>query len=437
MTDLLQVLPDFDTKPYTHLLPSLDKSLITTNDLLTLDAADVGKRAQLPPGELRKLTDAVVSGLHRGLGFGGEEAAGNAFLAGLGHGDASQSEWSCISTLDETLDAALGGGIPRGYLVEVTGESGAGKTQLLLTLLLSSQLSPPHGLAKSAVYISTEAVLATSRLAQLLSSHPALASLPPADKPSLSRVLSIQTPDLESQEHILRYQLPVAIKKHGVGLVILDSVAANYRAEFEKKGARNGAASMAKRGTQLVQLGALLRELARTEGVAIVVANQVADRFTKPPSAASSNAVSRTTSSNSQGNGRDNTPQPTNPASQFEGSLVLSPDPLALDHQQRWFTGWGDMQYEPQHFQKTPSLGLVWTNQLACRIALIKQPVFSNRPLIHTVNGEDQWNEEENHISKWRRWFKVVFAPWTAPSDGKGIEFEIQKSGIRHVAEEK
>jgi DNA repair protein RAD57 len=318
---------------------------------------------------------------------------------------------------------------------KLTSLSGAGKTQLLLTLLLAAQLAPPHGLAKSAVYISTEAVLATTRLAQLLSSHPALATLAPDEKPSLSRVLSIQTPDLESQEHILRYQLPVAIKKHHVGLVILDSVAANYRAEFEKKGARNGAASMAKRGGQLVQLGALLRDLARTEGIAIVVANQVADRFTRPPSATSSNAVSRTTSTNSQGNDLDLTPQPSM-ASQPEGRLVLSPDPLALDHQQKWFTGWGDQQYEPENTQKTPSLGLVWTNQLACRIALIKKPVLASKPPTTMVNGEERWNEEEVHIAKWRRWFKVVFAPWAPPSDGRGVEFEIAKSGIRNVAKD-
>lgn len=319
--------------------------------------------------------------------------------------------------------------------IELTLSSGAGKTQLLLTLLLAAQLPPPYGLGKSAVYISTEAILSTTRLAQLLASHPVLASVAQDAKPSLSRVLSIQTPDLESQEHILRYQLPVAIKKHRVGLVIIDSVAANYRAEFEKKGG-NGAASMARRGTQLVQLGALLRELARTEGIAVVVANQVADRFTRSPSAASSNAVSRTTSTNSQGNARELTPQPTM-ASQPEAGLLLSPDPLTLDHQQKWFTGWGDQQYEPEQSQKTPSLGLVWTNQLACRIALIKKPVFANRQPITIVNGEEQWNEEENHISKWRRWCKVVFAPWTPPSDGRGVEFEITKSGLKHIAKEK
>lgn len=437
MTDLLHVLPDFDASPYTHLLPSLDKALVTVNDLLTLDAADLAKRAQVPPGELRKLVEAAVLALHRQLGFGAEEAVGTtAYLPALGNPGPSQSEseWSCISTLDDQLDAALGGGIPPGYLVEVTGESGVGKTQFLLTLLLSSQLPPPRGLAKSAIYISTEAVLATTRLAQLLASHPVLAACSDADKPSLSRILSIQTPDLEVQEHILRYQLPVAIQKHNIGLIILDSVAANYRAEFEKKGDKNGIASMARRSTQLLQLGALLRDLARTEGVAVVVANQVADRFTRPPSTMSSNTVSRNTSTNSQSNVREGTPQPSNPASQLDSSMLLSPEPLALDHQQRWFTGWGDTLHEPDHVQKTPSLGLVWTNQLACRIALIKLPVFANRPLIHAVNSQDQWNEEGTHISKWRRWCKVVFAPWAAPSEGRGTEFEITKSGIRHVA---
>jgi len=125
MTDLLQVLPDFDQKPYTHLLPSLDKALITTNDLLTLDAGDVAKRAQVPAGELRKLADGIVVALHRQLGFGGTEAeaAGNEILSSKeGIATKEKDTWTCISTLDEKLDAALGGGIPRGYLVEITGE---------------------------------------------------------------------------------------------------------------------------------------------------------------------------------------------------------------------------------------------------------------------------------------------------------------------------
>jgi DNA repair protein RAD57 len=112
---------------------------------------------------------------------------------------------------------------------------------------------------------------------------------------------------------------------------------------------------------------------------------------------------------------------------------MLSPDPLALDHQQCWFTGWGDIQSDAPNSLKTPSLGLVWTNQIACRIALTKKVVLASRPLVVTVNGEDQWNEDEAHISKWRRWLKVVFAPWAPPSEGRGVEYELLKTGIRCV----
>lgn len=320
----------------------------------------------------------------------------------------------------------------------LTSDSGAGKTQLLLTLLLSVQLPWPTGLGKSAIYISTEAQLATNRLTQLLATHPALASLAPTEKPSLSRILSIQCPDLESQEHILRYQLPVAITRNNVGLVILDSVAANYRAEFEKRGDKNGLASMAQRSAQLVELGTHLRDLACTHGIAVVVANQVADRFSRPPSV----PASRQLSSNSQASDGASTPvvpsgalstaisDPSTPAAD---RIILSADPLALDHQQNWFTGWGDTQKDASHMLKTPSLGHVWTNQLSARIALLKRPVYGSRPLIVTVNGEDQFNDEEVQISKWRRWMKVVFAPWAPPSEGRGIEYEISPRGLRHI----
>lgn len=118
MTDLLHVLPDFDTTRFAHLLPSLDKALISTNDLVTLEPTNVAKRAQVPAGELRKLVDALVPALHHHLGFGAEEPRSTAFLSASGHASAPRA----ISTLDDELDQALRGGIRPGYLVEVTGE---------------------------------------------------------------------------------------------------------------------------------------------------------------------------------------------------------------------------------------------------------------------------------------------------------------------------
>jgi DNA repair protein RAD57 len=114
--DLLQACPALDTAPFSHLLPSLDRALVTTNDLLTLDAQDVAKRAQVPAQDLKRLADAVLVALHRDLGFGLEED-NHALLP-----PAEDVAWTAISTLDNGLDQALGGGIPPGYLVEVTGE---------------------------------------------------------------------------------------------------------------------------------------------------------------------------------------------------------------------------------------------------------------------------------------------------------------------------
>jgi hypothetical protein len=122
MTDLLQVLPDLDTKPYSHLLPKLERCLVSVNDLLTLEPAQVAKHAQLPAGDLKKLRDDIVGELHRHLGFGGEERPGHRTPAVPGDARELETGWRCIATLDEKLDAALGGGIPVGHLVEITGE---------------------------------------------------------------------------------------------------------------------------------------------------------------------------------------------------------------------------------------------------------------------------------------------------------------------------
>jgi DNA repair protein RAD57 len=130
MTDLLQVLVDFPTAKFSHLLPSLDKALVTTSDLLTLDTVDVAKRAQLPPAEVAKLADAILKALHGELGVDGVEhkkhTEGDKEDQKGGHGlgvhELESREWRTISTLDRRIDEALGGGLPTGYVTEITGE---------------------------------------------------------------------------------------------------------------------------------------------------------------------------------------------------------------------------------------------------------------------------------------------------------------------------
>lgn len=280
--------------------------------------------------------------------------------------------------------------------------SGSGKTQFLLSLLLAVQLDKPIGLKKRAVYISTEHPLATGRLSQLIECHPYLSSLPADQAPSLENVLSVNAMDLESQDHIINYQLPVAVSRYDAGLVIIDSITSNYRAEHSS----NNMLTMSNRSTELAKLGQVLRNLAAKENIAIVVANQVSDRFEPVDSGADSafrpgfpavlsqsTALAARESTNSSPLSRsrvdsgfaENLISSSSPASsqfagqeddQFDGSYIIGNPArnsiLSLLHQERFFTGWGDGLYS-EASPKTPALGFFWSTQIACRIALKKE----------------------------------------------------------------
>ncbi|KAG4221088.1 hypothetical protein PC116_g30435, partial [Phytophthora cactorum] len=153
MTDLSRILPDFPIGRYANLLPAIEKHGLTTADLLTLQVPDIGKRTQLPLLDIKRLCAAVLEALHVDLGVSDKQQqqqqqqqkqkqdakSDEPKRSVLRHtgSELLAKPWNAISTLDDDLDRALGGGIPTGYITEITGESGAGKTQFLLTLLLA------------------------------------------------------------------------------------------------------------------------------------------------------------------------------------------------------------------------------------------------------------------------------------------------------------
>ncbi|KAL7624339.1 DNA repair protein rhp57 [Parahypoxylon ruwenzoriense] len=483
MTDLSRILPDFPVSRYANLLPTIEKHQLTTNDLLILHVADICKRTQLPLLDVKRLCAAVLDALHQDLGVSDrqqqrkdEPGTGD---KGPSSGPGVSSSLKLkqtgtqllakphrfISTLDDDLDRALGGGVPTGYVTEITGESGTGKTQFLLTLLLACQLPPPRGLGRPALYISTEAPLSTRRLSQMLAHNPCLAQAAASSsgsrKPSLDGIIATVTPDLESQDHILSYQVPVEIARRGVGLLVLDSVAANYRAEFER-GPASSKNNMAARSHELARLGHLLHELARKHDLAVVVANQVADRFASSaakgsgisssglPPPFSLPRISQESPLAARSRGGPLVPAPSlsglEPPSSGTAELLAlamrssmpepppedppAPPALLLDHQQRWFTGWGD-DIQHDHNLKTPSLGLVWSTQIAARIALSRRPVYGRKEVIEDGDGEST-----TMLKTWRRWMKVVFAPHvagTGPGLEDAVEFEVTMGGLRAI----
>lgn len=212
--------------------------------------------------------------------------------------------------------------------------------------------------------------------------------------------------DLESQDHILNYQLPVAIARYNVGLVVIDSITSNYRAEHSS----NNILALSARSTELAKLGYMLRNLAAKEGIAIVLANQVSDRFEPEPvnggptprsgfpsilSQNSAMAARETGAASPMPRNRMNAPDQQFSSTQIPSSSPISSSPyhapdderfdgsylienparndiLSLVHQEKFFTGWGDGFYSDPS-PKTPALGFFWSTQIACRIALKKE----------------------------------------------------------------
>ena len=131
MTDLLHIIPDFPIKSYDHLIPRLEQHLVTTIDLLTLDAVEIHKRTKLGLVDIQRLAAHVTAVLQQQLDLRveDEQRFKATFRREGKNGDILRrpgsdlvKAWSTISTLDEEVDAILGGGIPASYITEITGE---------------------------------------------------------------------------------------------------------------------------------------------------------------------------------------------------------------------------------------------------------------------------------------------------------------------------
>ena len=376
--------------PSNRVVQALDNTGLQVVDLLTLDVFEIHRRTQLSVIDVQNLVRDVITAL---TGTIEEECTKTA--------EERNAELEFLTTGDETIDQLLGGGIPTGALTEVTGErlkyrypevtdkSGLGKSQLCLQLCIHVQLPRAFGgFEAGAIYIGTESSLATPRLHQIATSlstefinHPPphistqdIDSALDALSTHGDRILYFHCPDLESQEHTISYQLSVVLSRHRIGLIVLDSVTANYRAEFDRpttsQKSQSQPAQMGQRSKDLRKLAGTLKDLAVEWNVAVVAVNQVTDMFKRSSS---------------------------------QGTQPQEEELLALDYQAKWFDGLveegGNMEGT-----KRPALGLVWSNLITSRVMLVR----------------DRWGETR---------IRVVFSPFARAGS---LVYEIGPAGI-HV----
>jgi RecA/RadA recombinase len=163
------------------------------------------------------------------------------------------------------LDALFGGrGLPLRGLVELAGEAGSGKTALAMQIAVRAAAAPGRGVT---LVINTEGPFPAARLLEI-----ARAAGGGGGDALAERVRIADVPDAPALEAFVA-ALPHFAASAGVGLVVVDSVAAPLRADL------GGAGDAPERARFLFALAAALLKLNADAGVALLVTNQVTDVF--------------------------------------------------------------------------------------------------------------------------------------------------------------
>ncbi|XP_077990024.1 DNA repair protein XRCC3-like [Glandiceps talaboti] len=175
-----------------------------------------------------------------------------------------------LTTGCKVLDEFLRGGIVCPGITEIAGESAAGKTQLCMQLCLTAQL--PHqlnGLDAGVAYICTEDVFPNKRLYQMIQNFQQRLDPDVVRQLSLGDHIYIEhASDQESLWQCITQRIPILLKRGMIKFVIVDSVAALFRGEYD-------VGEMATRARHLRSLGAFLHKLCYQYHIPIVCVNQV------------------------------------------------------------------------------------------------------------------------------------------------------------------
>ncbi|KAJ1307899.1 hypothetical protein OPQ81_001977 [Rhizoctonia solani] len=215
---------------------------------------------------------------------------------------------------------------------EITGEAASGKSQMALQLSLTVQLpESEHGLEGSSLYLTTLNRLSTSRLLEMISSHPILSAH--QSTISLDKIATQHASDVDRLTVLLTSLLPThvaACRDRGspLRLLVVDSMTTLFRDNQS-----NQPRTMYARSESLNAVGALLHQIATRHELAVVVLNDVTDVFAP------------------------------NPAGENEDPEII------YKEQSRWFARAGGVLGEERH---EAALGMVWSNQLHSRMLLAR-----------------------------------------------------------------
>ena len=168
-----------------------------------------------------------------------------------------------ISTSSQHLDEILGGGVAIGAITEFSGAFATGKTQISFQLCLNVQRSIEEGgLEGKALFLDTENTFAPARVAEL--------SYAFTQDPGtfLQNIFVTRAYNSDHQIQIVE-KADKIIEENGIRLVIIDSMASHFRAEYP------GKENLPRRQQALMGHAQTLQRLSESYNLAIVTTNQI------------------------------------------------------------------------------------------------------------------------------------------------------------------
>ena len=168
-----------------------------------------------------------------------------------------------ITTSSQQLDEILGGGIAVGAITEFSGAFATGKTQLAFQLCINVQRPIEEGgLEGKALFIDTENTFAPARVAEM--------SYPFTDDPKrlLKNIFVSRAFNADHQIQIAE-KADKLIEANNVKIIIVDSMASHFRAEFPGKD------NLPRRQQKLMAHAETLQRLAEAYDLAVMTTNQI------------------------------------------------------------------------------------------------------------------------------------------------------------------
>lgn len=159
-----------------------------------------------------------------------------------------------LSTGSEPIDSLLNGGIEKGIITNVFGESGSGKTNFCVQVAAHVAKN-----RDKIAYIDTEKGFSAERFIQV------------ADEESLQNVTVMEPVDFEEQEEDID-RLKVLVKEEDISLIVIDSLVSLYRLQVNGDRAKEI-------NQRLSQQLSELSKMARTQNIPVLVTNQVYTSF--------------------------------------------------------------------------------------------------------------------------------------------------------------